>query len=839
MKQKHLIVRIILTVIVAILMLFGIGYIINNAEKEYYSVEKTGISNESVVGEIIEGTEVRQEIVPDSNFFGVQILFATYANNNLNSNYNIKVLDENKKVIYDKNVNAKKFSDNSYYSIVLDENYGNNKKVEVVITSSDAINGNALTIWKSEKDYYTDGDLYINGEKNTGDIVFNVISQVEVDDNIGIVIYRILFLTILIILLLLHIWLDVKKMYQFIFKYRVIIAFAVFAFMLVNKLHFSSIGMYDLYVQNGKGSEFIEPIFGKARSIRSDEWLVGTPRKLTTSFEGVTGKNGIPMALEVNSLTATGVELNLAALASPLYWGYLTGSAEFGISFYWSGFLIFAFMFSFEMCLILSKNKKLLSLIGACLITFSSYYLWWSGAANWLIPGQAAIVFLNYAINAKKKWSKLLYGIGVAISGASFIIILYPAWQVPAGYMLMILLVWLIVKSWDTIKKFDKKDWTIIAGCIIFMAAMVVSYFVANSEYTAIITQTVYPGERVSNGGNTISKLFNYIGGWLFGIREIANPSEAGIVLNLYPLPIIMGIIYMIKNKKADGLIISMIALSVFLSFYCSTGIPMWLSKITLMSNSIAVRAVDVLAVIQLYLFIIIAGQIEDKDKLKRIPVFIITFIVVLGGAYIFNKTMPVYFNKYELLAISVGLSICVTPWLSKSKACEKIITAAIICLVTTVTGFKVLPVMKGLDVIYSKPVAQEISDIVKEDEDAKWICINSIVASGYTISCGAPTINSTNYIPNYELWKILDEDGKYDEYYNRYAHMDIVLTEGETTVKLIQADYILVSLSYDDLEKIDVKYIYAWEPVQSGGSVELKEIYNEYGSYIYEVIYN
>ena len=126
---------------------------------------------------------------------------------------------------------------------------------------------------------------------------------------------------------------------------------------------------------------------------------------------------------------------------------------------------------------------------------------------------------------------------------------------------------------------------------------------------------------------------------------------------------------------------------------------------------------------------------------------------------------------------------------------------------------------------------------IVEEDKHAKWLTTDSLQTSGFTIACGAPTINSTNFIPNYELWDVLDEDGIYEEYWNRYAHMEIHLTEDEpTSVSLAFEDRIKIQLSYADLEKIGIKYIYSLTPLTSTENVVLDEIYNEAGSYIYKV---
>ena len=364
MDRKKLYIRIALTIVALILLFNGIKGIVNDTKEYSYELNKNSINNEGIVGEILKDVEIKQEIQGTKEFQGVQILFATYSNHNLDSEYNIKIIDDKNVAIYDEDVNAKEFEDNSYYNIVLDKKYNfEGKKVAVIITGKNATSGNALTIWKSNEDSYKNANLFIDNEETEGDIVFNVITSVEEKSNTGIMAYKILFLTLGIAFICVNIWIDIKKLYNFIFKYMVVIALILFVFMVANKLHFSSIGMYDTYIQPGRGTEFASPIFGEARAIRSDEWLVSTPRKLTTAYAGVSGKNSIPMAMEMNSITATGVELGWSALANPLLWGYYTGDTEIGISFYWNAFLIFAFLFSFEMCLIISNRNRILSLI--------------------------------------------------------------------------------------------------------------------------------------------------------------------------------------------------------------------------------------------------------------------------------------------------------------------------------------------------------------------------------------------------------------------------------------------------------------------------------------------
>ena len=156
------------------------------------------------------------------------------------------------------------------------------------------------------------------------------------------------------------------------------------------------------------------------------------------------------------------------------------------------------------------------------------------------------------------------------------------------------------------------------------------------------------------------------------------------------------------------------------------------------------------------------------------------------------------------------------------------------------ITGVYIRPITKGTYAVDSKPLAKEIQSIVKTDKKSKWIAYGGgIVLSGFSVACGAPTINSVNTYPNMELWKKLDPSGQYNEVYNRYAHIDIDFTDSDTSMELLQADCMRIHLSYKDLVKTDVKYIVALVTLTSGNEyVDFEQLYSEDGSYIYKVIY-
>ena len=63
---------------------------------------------------------------------------------------------------------------------------------------------------------------------------------------------------------------------------------------------------------------------------------------------------------------------------------------------------------------------------------------------------------------------------------------LYPAWQVPLGYMFLAIGIWLIHENWSSIKQFTKRDWLLLIGALILCFGLVANYFLSMSEYIEV-----------------------------------------------------------------------------------------------------------------------------------------------------------------------------------------------------------------------------------------------------------------------------------------------------------------------------------------------------------------
>jgi len=636
---------------------------------------------------------------------------------------------------------------------------------------------------------------------------------------------------------LLNVWISPKKLYDFIFKYRIAISIAVFSVLILLKINFSSIGMFNSYVQPNSGNYFSSPIFGTARSIRSDEWAISTPRALTFQYCKTSKTNNIIMGAETPNLIASGIQLSLSMLSRPLKIGYFV-SSDFGLSFYWCGTLLLSIIAGIEFFMIISNGKKLLSCLGASTVVFSGFFMWWS-----FVPivtfGMSAIVCAYYLITENTVYKRILFGFLLSVSGSSFVSDLYPAWQVVFGYCFLAIMLWIIISNKSCFANFKWYDFLIVVFTVLFTLSVIVKSLLDQRDYLTAIMNTVYPGSREETGGYSLYKLFLSPLNLLFPfISEGISTSENGTFLSFFPLPLILGVFALIKTKGKDLLLILLTVVSIPLLFYCTTGLPYMLAKLLLLTFSTDWRAVDAFAFLQVIILIRSMAVLYVNDA--SLPLFVAVPLSAFIGIFtvcVAKKYYPSYAPNVFLIVFAVfAFAAALAFSYIKAKRFTDILTV-IVSLTILFVGIMVSPVQKGADVIYEKPVAKKISSIVDNDSNAKWAALDQWVEADFYAACGAKVINSNNFMPNIKMWETIFPNGEKEDAYNRYANLIVHISDSTCDVKVLTPDLLNLSITYSKLDELGVKYLIAKSPINDNPSgFSLNKLYEEDGIYIYKL---
>lgn len=659
---------------------------------------------------------------------------------------------------------------------------------------------------------------------------------------------RIIFVAIALMVVFLHFIIKLNTMYEFLYKHRYKFACAFLLFVMIGKYSGSSITNYNIYIQPEIDTGRYHTLLGIARQARSDEWASSTDYILS---QGV-GEDKFEYYQD--SLRGTKTDmftlvnapvLDILMIGKPFQIGFLLFGNSMGLSFYWYVRLVAMLLGAFELCMVVTNKNKKISLLGAVMITFSAAVQWWY-CLDCLIWSQIILVLVNLFFATDKKWVKYVSAFGILVGLLSYLFILYPPWQIAFAYFMIAMLVWVILKNWKTYK-INVHDVVVILVTIVCFGLLVFRWLTMSADAISATMNTAYPGARTEFGG-FCSILYQYVYNIFMAFDECINACEYSSMLSFYPIPMIIGAIYLIRNRKKEHaiFIIPMLAVSIFLGLWCWLGFPEWLAKITLMSMSTANRASLALGTMNIYILIYVLGNIKPDDKWMKWWIGLILGIVSVSFV-MYKATTELALQipeKDYITTAKIVISSClfipmfILIFNLNKKKCQ---TAFMYLAIFTAfaSGLCVNPIIRTTDIIYEKPAAKKMQEIREQDPDAIWISENCAFAvSNYMVANGLRTLNSTSVYPNLEFYdKLLGDKAKEQEYnLNRYAHHVVFLTDQETEITLQQADYLVWSLNYKDLEKIGVDYILSNRDINALGYMEFNEIYHEDNVYIYKL---
>ena len=652
-----------------------------------------------------------------------------------------------------------------------------------------------------------------------------------------------------ILLIYIYFW-GIKKnekldeILNFIVKHRYKIAIIVFIILVGCKVHFSSLGVWNAYIREGNALT----IFGESRGIRSDEWLVTTPFILSQEHDrfNVVNEN---LNIGNNDMNLFHAPVLDATIGVKIYhWGYFLLGNEIGFSWSWVLRVIVMFMIYFEFGMMLTKKDKWLSLVFAVWLSFSPAVVWWS-ILDTISFAMAIIVLFNaYVSNKDLSISKkILIAYAMIVAIYWFAYQLYPAWQVPLVYLI---LVFIIIDFIKYRKNLQKKDYIIMSITILLTIAVLGFFIITSWDGISDIMSNIYPGGREETGGDyDFSRLTNYYTNFFTPYSyEYPNPCE--ISAFIYPsLAVIAVSIYLIikaiKNKKIkenlknkDNWYIYGVAIviMIFLAWMLFVW-PNLLRKITLLYFSPTKRTETIFQFACVILTMLVAKKIFDKKEKIIHPVIALIISLIISILTYFLAQKSLYAETFTTFKLSVLIPIIFLmnyTFLSSNRQAF----GFVMIIISFLAGAYVNPVTIGIDSITNTEIAQKAVNIANENPEGIWIGGSQINAQ-YLVANGIKVLNGINEYPNYDWIDIVDPNHEYEEVWNRYAHILIILDD-KTYFELLTTDVYSLHITYQDLKEMNVEYYYTNEKAseEKKKKYSLDELYgNDYtGHYIYKV---
>ena len=610
---------------------------------------------------------------------------------------------------------------------------------------------------------------------------------------------------------------GLKQGFELIYEYRFVLSFLLLIMLVSFKISGSSMGCWKLFLGDGESGIRL----GEPRVWRSDEWGTLTPLCFRQQYNTLGAYNRYSQTLGSiltdNMLVYGQPSWDILTLFRPFYWGYLFFGSERGLSWFWCSRLIVLFLSWFELGMLITDGQKKISVMLSVCVSFAPFLQWWfaiNGLVEMLIYGACFVLGSNYLVSRAFNPRKIAVAVGMAVCAVGYVLTFYPTWMVPVAWGFVPLFLWVVIWKFDrkVLRRVDVVPWLLIF--VITVAGLTV-LAVTSWDVIKAELNSVYPGNApLSSGGTGLWWMMKYPISLVsrFSMNELIVENSS--IICFAPAGFILALWVIIKEKKKDPLLILLLEMNLFLAWYYCVGIPKWLAKMLLLSFVNSNRGPQVLGFLRLTLFVR-AVALKEKAPKRWLAALaaVISSAVPMRLALGFTKYEPgglryEYFDTAEKIVVVWAILAVVFYLLYQARKSKYTMAVLGVCAVVLASSIWINPVAKGVPEITKSETMQQIRDLVKEDPKAIWLVVDmAYPATNIPAMAGADCLNTTQTYPQKTRWEMLDQEGEYEDIYNRYCHIRASLGN-KTMLELVSTDYVEVTLSPEDLKKLNIRYI-------------------------------
>jgi hypothetical protein len=624
---------------------------------------------------------------------------------------------------------------------------------------------------------------------------------------------------------------QIKYLNSIPHKYAAIVVF-IFLLLVGFAVNGSSLGAYHSFLY-GNTSDDPSLLYGKPRQIRSDEWVnwsVLTVSQDKNNYQKhsdnlSTGQN---LALQPEVPIA-----DWSTVFRPHNWAFFLIPFENAFAFRWWFYLVILLIASYLYAQRHLKNTPQ-AILFSTIVAATPFLLWWYQVAA---VGAVAYSFLLLLITENlitkgrvtsfKKPSVRVAVDSILVSylAVSFALLFYPPFQIPLAIVLLFYCIGLsvneILNKKVRLTSFLKRLAPGITGIAISISILF-TFVIQNIDVISSLSNSVYPGERVIEGGGLrLDHLFN---GFLQAILQsesrstayFSNQSEASNFILIAPFLIAPSIVLIvsefIRTRKLDWPLIAVNACLLLLIARALMPFAQPLFELLLLDKVPPQRlliGIGFSGLLQLILFIKLYGT--SRPYLKKwvgILIFLWGTGAIITLAY-FSYTagirFPAFISPDWIVIPLAGLTALTIVLLLVNRPTLALLVLAFF---SVFSSFKIMPLYQGLGELTDSRLLRAMDGV--SSERVTWATVDYPTYEGAGSLVGDKTVTGVNTYPDADFWvKTLGE--KYKNTYNRQAHVIFTSDQSQAEeVKLITNSSYAIKLTCERLSDLQVDYILA-----------------------------
>lgn len=544
-------------------------------------------------------------------------------------------------------------------------------------------------------------------------------------------------------------------------------------------LHQSSIGIWEHLFAETPIEQTID--IGSPRAIRSDEWNAQTPWVLSQVARGKALSNASVGGEDAPLLASVPLK-HSSAIAQAKFYGFHLFDADTGFSWWWAYKSFALFLSFFWLFLLLTRGDVAASVLGSAWIYGSSFTQWWfsSNLPELLTAFALSTIGGIYLLFAARRAMIALGALLIAYGVLNLLLHLYPPFIVPLAFLGAAILVGISLEPGKMRLVGFRFAWraAFLCGAAVITGIIGGLYLVDATPSIQVMTNTVYPGHRISDsGGMSLERmLYGFFETLRVGDGRLplppTNGSEASNFVLLFPLLLALPVVAFFR--RANGVLTCLALYLIVVSAWICIQLPGPFEKLMQLSGwawAPPIRALLGLGIGSIIVITVMFArvrnvQVETRDPVMKGFVPVITFFAVAALGWSLREVDPAFFRHAIVLGastaaalVAVGVVFGRTGFLATGLA---------LFLLPSMT---VNPLLSGLSSLDEKPLLVAARDQSARDVD-RWAVVGTFVLSQGLKSQGLDVVTGSQMIPDLGMAKVLDPAGRYADVWNRYAHV-------------------------------------------------------------------
>ena len=575
-------------------------------------------------------------------------------------------------------------------------------------------------------------------------------------------------------------------------------------------------------------------LLGGPRPIRSDEWLVQQSWIVSQNQQGFPVFNqtlpGGMDATVLNELPA----LDWSTLFRPHMWGYLIFGLDVGTAWQWwipaLGLVSGAYLF----VVTLAPRRAITAAMIACAVFFSPIFQWWYGPNGiwptaWALLAMTAVI---WALKDRRRWVRIVWAAIVGWLAVTMAIGLYIPFMVPPLIIAIFVIIGAIVNFGPRTRALIRELIGRLAPILVagvLAGGTVITFVLTRSATFDAVQSTVYPGARSDPSGQLLVQdpYLAGIGGAAFGQSFKSagvptllgpNPSEAAtaIAFAAFVLPAVIALVVrrIRRERTVDWLTVgAIVGLLVILAFMF---IPGWdaVSRLLLLDRVPVSRMRVVFAVALPVFFALIVREVDRIDlprawmygAVSALLSVALTIALLIRFLTTDPKTLAVV-PLWPVVAICIALGVLLVfmrRWVTAA--------AGAILIASLIIGAVVNPLYRGIFNLNDTKIGHEVAKVEAQDAGT-WVGVGSYETMAVLVESGVRAFDGVQPYPPKEMWNEIDPAHRYEEEWNRLAHVNWTFGSGEPVVTDTQRDQVLVTFdACSAFAQAHVQYVLADE---------------------------